>query len=99
MAELEVTFWRDIPALVAVHGRGRSVRREMPIRFGDAIDAVAASEGLDSPAADASQFRTSRVEIEADDPEPEVRRLIEQLDRSYGPARLRRLVANGGREP
>jgi hypothetical protein len=48
MASLIVLFWRDIPAQVIVRAGRQSAKRELPLRFTEAIDRAAMRAGAHS---------------------------------------------------
>ncbi|SJZ51401.1 virulence factor [Consotaella salsifontis] len=91
--EIEVLFWRDIPAAVTVRTPDRSTRLEMPIRFAEAIDAVSSRFTADSVS---QAWRFATAQIETEDPQDAAENAVRQLDKSYGPARLNALIANDG---
>ena len=45
MADLIVVYWRDIPAQVIVKKGRQSAKRELPLRFTEAIDMAAMRSG------------------------------------------------------
>ena len=98
MAQLIVTYWRDIPAQVTVKRRREAARRELPLRFTEAIDMCAMRVGAkDSDAYLAEWRRGDPVEV-SDDLEAEADAALIRCEADYDEARLRGLVANEGRE-
>lgn len=98
MAQLVVTYWRDIPAQVTVRKRRDAARRELPKRFIEAIDACAMRVGAkDSDAYLAEWRRGDPVEV-ADDLEAEAEAASARIENDYDRERLVRLVKNEGRE-
>lgn len=98
MAQLIVTYWRDIPAQVTVKRRREAARRELPLRFTEAIDMCAMRVGAkDSDAYLAEWRRGDPVEV-GDDLEAEADKALSRYEVDYDDARLRSLVANEGRE-
>ena len=45
MASLRITYWRDIPAMVAAKQGRKTAKRELPLRFTEAIDMAAMRSG------------------------------------------------------
>jgi hypothetical protein len=92
-----IVYWRDIPAQVIV-GQGRHrEKRELPERFIQAIDASAMAIGASDSDAYLAEWRRG-------DPEPCSNDLAAEADRAeadilahYDMARLKQLIANGGK--
>ena len=96
MAELQVVFWRAIPAQVkARHGRARA-SRGLSSRFQEAIDAAAMRAGLTDTDDYLEQWRSSAWEERAGTPEAAVEQRAAELEAEYSEERLRSLVDNGG---
>lgn len=99
MAQLQIVYWRDIPAQVMVKaGRRNQAKRELSQRFADAID-MAAMRG-DAKSTDdylAEWRRADPVEV-GDDLEAEATAAAEKLEADYPKDRLVSLVKNEGRE-
>ena len=99
MAELIVVYWRDIPAQVIVRaGRRNQVKIELDQRFAQAID-IAAMKGGARDADDylADWRKADPVEV-SDDLAGEAEAMARQLEEDYDEARLKSLIAKGGRE-
>lgn len=102
MAQLIVTYWRDIPGQISVQPAGRrargGARRELPLRFTEAIDMCAMRVGArDSDAYLAEWRKGSPVEV-GDDMEREADAALARIDADYDDARLKALVKAEGRE-
>ena len=98
MAQLVVTYWRDIPAQVSVKRRREAARRELPLRFTEAIDMCAMRVGArDSDAYLAEWRRGDAIEV-GDDLEAEADRALADIDTRYDAERLKALVKNEGRD-
>lgn len=98
MADLIVVYWRDIPAQVIVRKGRQSAKRELPLRFTEAIDMCAMrtdARGTDSYLAD---WRKADPVPVSDDLEAEADRAAAALDAGYGRERLVALVKAGGKE-
>lgn len=96
MAELTVIYWRDIPAqLIARAGRA-SAKRELAARFHEAIDHAAMRSGAKDSDSYLSAWRRGTPSPCGDDLEAAIAVALRQIEDDYDPARLRRLVQNGG---
>lgn len=99
MAQLQIVYWRDIPAQVIVKaGRRNVAKRELSLRFTEAIDMCAMRTG----AAETDDYlaewrRADPVEV-GDDIEAEAQNAADALEKEYGKERLVALVKSGGRE-
>lgn len=99
MAKLQIVFWRDIPAQVIVKaGRRNVAKRELSLRFTEAIDMCAMRTG----AAETDDYlaewrRADPVEV-SDDIEAEAEKAAEELETEYTKERLVALVKAGGKE-
>lgn len=99
MAELIIVYWRDIPAqVIAKTGRRNQVKVELDQRFAKAID-IAAMKGGARDADDylADWRKAAPVEV-SDDLQREADSVARRLEEDYDEARLKALIANGGRE-
>lgn len=99
MAELIIVYWRDIPAqVIARAGRRNQVKVELLDRFAKAID-MAAMRGAAQDADDylADWRKADPIEI-SDELQGEADSMARLLDEQYDNARLKTLIANGGRE-
>ncbi len=99
MAQLQIVYWRDIPAQVMVKaGRRNQAKRELSLRFTEAIDMAAMRSG----AAETDDYleewrRGDPVEV-SDDLEAEAQSAMDAIEKDYDRDRLVALVKNGGRE-
>lgn len=99
MAQLQVVYWRDIPAQVIVKaGRRNVAKRELSLRFTEAIDMCAMRTG----AAETDDYlaewrRADPVEV-SDELEMEAEKAAKSLEEEYGKERLVALVKSGGKE-
>jgi hypothetical protein len=98
MAELVIVRWRDIPAQLIVKAGRSSAKRQLDDRFQEAIDRAAMRAGLRGTDAYLGEWRRSPGGSCGDDLEAEADAALARLDAEYPQERLRRLVANGGRE-
>lgn len=98
MAERLIVYWRDIPAQVIVKAGRKSAKRELPLRFGQAIDACAMKVGAVGTDEYLAEWRRGDPEPCGDDLEAEADATLARLESEYGRDRLRQLVDNGGRQ-
>lgn len=97
MAQMQIVYWRDIPAQVIVkQGRKAVAKRQMPERFEQAIDRCAMKIGAkESDAYLAEWRRATPVEIDGP-PEETAAGEAARLDREFDADRIKALIANDG---
>ena len=99
MAQLQIVYWRDIPAQVIVKaGRRNVAKRELSLRFTEAIDMCA----MRTDAAETDDYleewrRADPIEV-SDDLEAEAEKAANQIETEYDKQRLVALVNAGGKE-
>jgi hypothetical protein len=98
MANRIVVYWRDIPAQVIIKKGRATAKRELSLRFTEAIDMCAMRTG----AAETDDYlaewrRADPVEV-SDDLEAEADKAAAELEAAYDKERLVALVKGGGRE-
>jgi hypothetical protein len=98
MAELQIVYWRDIPAQVIVRQGRKAARRELPKRFIEAVDMCAMRVGAKDSDAYLAEWRRESTQRETADIEGEAARAAAELDGAFDLERLRKLIANAGRE-
>ena len=98
MADRIIVFWRDIPAQVIVKAGRKAAKRELPLRFTEAIDMCAMRSGAHETDAYLAEWRRGAPEPCGDDLDAEADAALAHLESEYGRDRLRELVGNGGRE-
>lgn len=96
MAKLITVYWRDIPAQVIGKSGRRTVKRQLPIRFQEAIDRAAMRAGRGGSDAYLSEWRRVSREVAASELENEVDRIATELESTIGDEELRRLVRSQG---
>ena len=97
MADLIIVSWRDIPAQVIVRKGRQNARRELSLRFTEAIDACAMRTGAAETDAYLEEWRKSDPVAVSDDLEAEADRAAAELEARYDRAALAALVKSGGR--
>ncbi len=96
MADLILVYWRDIPAQVIVKKGRTAAKRELSLRFTEAIDMCAMRTGAgDSEAYLAEWRKAAPVEV-SDDLEAEADKALADIESQYDRDRLIALVKSGG---
>ena len=98
MAELQVVYWRDIPAQVIAKAGRRSAKRQLSGRFETAIDRAAMRSGMRTTDDYLGEWRRARVGPCGDDLEAAAAAHVARLEQDYPDERLSELVASGGRD-
>jgi hypothetical protein len=98
MADLIVVYWRDIPAQVIVKKGRTSAKRELPLRFTEAIDMCAMRTGAAETDDYLAEWRKADPVPVGDDLEAEADKAATELDTKYDRERLVALVKAGGKE-
>ena len=100
MAQLQIVYWRDIPAQVMVKaGRRNQAKRELSLRFTEAIDMAAMRTGAAETDDYLAEWRRGDPEQVGDDLEAEAQAATDRIEADDDNERLAALVKNGGREP
>ncbi len=97
MADLITVYWRDIPAQVIVKKGRKSAKRELSLRFTEAIDMCAMRSGAHEPDEYLAEWRRGAPETVSDDLEAEAEKAATRFEESYTKERLIDLVKSGGR--
>jgi hypothetical protein len=98
MADLIIVYWRDIPAQVIVRKGRQNAKRELPLRFTEAIDMCAMRTGAGDTDAYLAEWRKAEPVPVGDDLEVEAEKALADIDARYDRERLVSLVKAGGRE-
>lgn len=98
MADLIIVYWRDIPAQVIVKKGRQNARRELPLRFTEAIDMAAMRSGAAETDAYLAEWRKADPVPVGDDLEAEAEKAAADLDAKYDRERLVALAKAGGRQ-
>ncbi|MAS13044.1 MAG: hypothetical protein CMH69_07065 [Nitratireductor sp.] len=96
MAQLIIVYWRDIPAQVIVRKGRQTAKRELPLRFTEAIDMCAMRVGARDTDAYLAEWRRGEPVSVSDDLEAEANLALEAIDREFNRERLLALVKAGG---
>ncbi len=98
MADLIIVYWRDIPAQVIVRRGRQNAKRELPLRFTEAIDMCAMRVGARDSDAYLAEWRKGDPVPVSDDLEAEADKALASIDAVYNREALVRLVKNDGRQ-
>ncbi|MET3660253.1 virulence factor [Aquamicrobium ahrensii] len=98
MADLVVLYWRDIPAQVIVRKGRQNAKRELSLRFTEAIDMAAMRSGAAESDDYLAEWRKSEPLAVGEDLEAEAEKAAAELEAQYGRERLVALAKAGGRE-
>lgn len=99
MADLIIVYWRDIPAQIIVRKGRQNARRELSLRFTEAIDMCAMRTGAGETDAYLAEWRKADPVAVGDDLEAEADKALEEIEAAYDRERLVALVKAGGHEP
>lgn len=97
MADLVVVYWRDIPAQVIVRKGRKAAKRELSLRFTEAIDMCAMRTGAGQSDAYLAEWRKAEPVEVSDDLEAEAEKAAADLEARYDKDRLVALVKSGGK--
>lgn len=98
MANLIIVFWRDIPAQVIVKKGRITAKRELSLRFTEAIDMCAMRTGAAETDEYLAQWRRADPVEVSDDLEAEAEKAVTDLETAYDKERLVALVKGGGKD-
>ena len=97
MANLIITYWRDIPSAVSVKIGRRQEKRMLDNRFMEAID-MAAMRGQATNTDDyLAGWRRSEPVAAGDDLAAEAEKAKSSLEAEFTADKLKTLIANGGK--
>lgn len=99
MANLIITFWRDLPSQVTVRQGRREEKRMLSAKFQEAIDMAAMRAGTTDSDAYLADWRRGDPSPCGEDLAAEADRATAEIEAAYDRDRLKRLIAAGGREP
>ena len=98
MADRIVVFWRDIPAQVIIKKGRQTAKRELSLRFTEAIDMCAMRSGAAGTDDYLAEWRKAEPIPVSDDLEAEADRAAAELETAYDREKLVALVKAGGRD-
>jgi len=97
MANLVITYWRDIPSAVSVKIGRKEEKRMLADRFQEAIDMAAMRGGASDTDAYLADWRRADPIAVGDDLAAEVDKAKTDLETEFTPDKLKALIANGGK--
>lgn len=98
MTQVQIVYWRDIPAQVKVREGRTRLSRPLALRFQEAIDSAAMRAGASATDDYLAEWRTSDPTDRPGAPEAVATTLVSELETAYPTERLMKLVEGGGRE-
>jgi hypothetical protein len=99
MANLIITYWRDIPSAVSVKLGRKEEKRMLDNRFMEAIDMAAMRGGATDTDSYLADWRRADPVPVGDDLAAEVDAAKARLETEFTQDRIKSLIANGGRTP
>ena len=99
MANLVITYWRDIPSAVSVRAGRKEEKRMLSDRFQEAIDMAAMRGGASDTDSYLADWRRAAPLPVSDDLAAEAEKAVADLESSNDTDRLKALIINGGRTP
>ena len=96
MANLVITYWRDIPSAVSVRAGRKEEKRMLADRFQEAIDMAAMRGGASDTDAYLADWRRAEPVAVGDDLAAEADKAKSDLEAAFDKDRLKTLIANGG---
>jgi hypothetical protein len=97
LAQLTIVYWRDIPAQVIVKVGRKAAKRELPLRFTEAIDMAAMRSGAAETDAYLAEWRRADAIDVSDDIEAEADRAAAAIEADWPQDRLVAVAKAGGR--
>jgi hypothetical protein len=97
MANLIVTYWRDIPSAISVKMGRKEEKRMLADRFQEAIDMAAMRGGAAETDAYLADWRRAEPVPVGDDLAVEADSAKLRLETEFTPEKLKALIANGGK--
>ena len=98
MADRIVVYWRDIPAQVIVKQGRKTAKRELSLRFTEAIDMAAMRTGAAETDDYLAEWRKGDPVPVGDDLEAEADKAAAEFEAAFDRERLIALVKAGGRD-
>jgi Virulence factor len=92
MAEYRITYWRQIPSMVAARDGAATSKAALPDRFQEAIDEAAMRLGMAGSDAYLEQWHHGEWVESAGAPDELAARVAEQLDTEFDDERLGSLL-------
>ena len=97
LANLIITYWRDIPSAVSVKIGRKEEKRMLAARFQEAIDMAAMRGGASDTDSYLADWRRADPVPVGDDLAAEVDRVKAEIEAEFTQDKLKTLIANGGK--
>jgi hypothetical protein len=97
MANLVITYWRDIPSAVSVKIGRKEEKRMLDNRFMEAIDMAAMRDGATNTDDYLADWRRGEPLPVSDDMAMEADKAKADLEATFTPERIKQMIGNGGR--
>jgi len=97
MANLIITYWRDIPSAVSVKLGRKEEKRMLDNRFMEAIDMAAMRSGATDTDSYLNDWWRSEPVTVSDDLAAEVEKAKAELESHYSQEKIKSLIATGGK--
>lgn len=97
MADLITVYWRDIPAQIIVKKGRATAKRELSLRFTEAIDMCAMRTGAHETDDYLAEWRRGTPEKVSDDLETEADKAVAAIEGKYTKDHLKRLIQSEGK--
>jgi Virulence factor len=99
MANLVITYWRDIPSAVSVKIGRKEEKRMLDNRFMEAIDMAAMRDGATNTDDYLADWRRGAPSPVSDDMAVEADKAKASLEAEFTHERIKLMIGNGGRNP
>lgn len=83
MARYRIMYWKHIPQSFTVEGNGRTIKKELPQRIQNAIDAYAMAVGLTSTSDYTKEFKRGEWTERNGSPEEVAEALLSELETEF----------------
>ncbi|MEY3082203.1 MAG: hypothetical protein RJA94_2188 [Pseudomonadota bacterium] len=97
MANLIITYWRDIPSAVSVKIGRKEEKRMLADRFQEAIDMAAMRGGASDTDSYLADWRRAEPQPVGDDLLAEVEKAKAEIEAEFTQDKIKTLIANGGK--
>jgi hypothetical protein len=97
MANLVITYWRDIPSAVSVKAGRKEEKRMLDNRFMEAIDMAAMRDGATNTDDYLADWRRGEPVVVSDDLAAEADKAKADLEAKFSQDEIKKMIGNGGR--
>ncbi len=98
MATLTIVYWRDIPAQIIVKSGRKSARRELSLRFTEAIDMCAMKTGATESEDYLAEWRRGTPHEVSRNLEAEADKAVQAIETQYTKNKLVSLINQAGKQ-